>query len=346
MKKVFTLRPQSGAFSLQLPIVPIVFTLCLFLMMVVLMIVGLSLGSTWVSPLAILQYFIGIDVGANTFIIESLRLPRMLVALLAGAALGVSGLILQEMVRNPLASPDIIGITGGGAVAAVFFITTFSGVLPMSLLPLAAMLGSAIVSVLIYALAWKQGISPLRLVLIGIGINAAMSALTTLMIIFSPINSSSQAYVWMTGSVYGSSWSAVQQMFPWIGCAMILALLCARAVHVQQLGEDVAKSLGARIQWQRLGMITVSVILAGVAVAFAGGISFVGLMAPHIARFVIGRSFALLVPTAAIIGGTMVFVADVIGRTAFLPLDVPVGVLVSGIGAPFFLYLLYRNRKG
>ncbi|GAK14087.1 iron ABC transporter permease [Geomicrobium sp. JCM 19039] len=344
MKKVVNVRSSSGTLSLQLELKPWLMMMLLFCSMIVLMTIGLALGSTWVSPITIFQYVIGMDVGSATFIIESLRLPRMLVALFAGAALGVSGLILQEMVRNPLASPDIIGITGGGTLAAVFFITTLGGIVSLSWLPLAAMGGSAVVSLFIYMLAWKDGISPIRLILIGIGINALLSALTTLMIVFSPLNTSSQAYVWMTGSVYGASWTDVGQMFPWVIVCIPLALLLTRAMHVHQLGEEVATSLGARMQVQRFMMISISVLLAGVAVAFAGGISFVGLMAPHIARLLFGKSFAVLVPAAALIGGMMVFSADVIGRTAFLPLDVPVGVFVSAIGAPFFLYLLYRNR--
>ncbi|WP_018923987.1 FecCD family ABC transporter permease [Salsuginibacillus kocurii] len=324
---------------------PVAFIALLVLFLCFSMVIGLSVGSTWISPLEVLQHLFGAESINHAFTIDVLRLPRMVLALLVGASLGVAGLILQEMVRNPLAAPDIIGITSGASVAAVTYIALFSGVFSLGYLPLAAMAGAGLVSIMIYLLAWRNGVTPIRLVLIGIGVAAVMDALTTMMIVFSPINTTSQAYTWLTGSVYGTSWEDVTAMAPWVLIIMPLAFLCTRAVYVQQFGDDVAMSLGAKIQAQRFCMILISVGLAGLAVAYAGGVGFVGLMAPHIGRFFVGRSFAALVPVSALIGGWMVISADVIARTAFLPLDLPVGVLISGIGAPFFLYLLYRNRR-
>lgn len=344
MSKYITIRNRSQTISFLIEKKPFLVFALLMLIVSLTMVIGLSVGSTWIHPLSVIQHLVGYGSGEYDFIIGTLRLPRMILSLLVGAALGIAGLILQEMIRNPLASPDIIGITSGGSVAAVAFITFFGGVISISWLPLAAMVGAGTVSVLIYFLAWKKGVTPIRLILIGIGMAAAMNALTTMMIVFSPINTSSQAYTWLTGSVYGTTWDNVYAMLPWLLVLMPAVLLCTRAVHVQQLGDDVAAGLGARIQVQRFLMIFISVGLAGAAVAFAGGIGFVGLMAPHISRFLVGRSFGALVPVSALVGGWMVATADVVGRTAFLPLDLPVGVLVSGIGAPFFLYLLYRNR--
>ncbi|MBB6451070.1 iron complex transport system permease protein [Geomicrobium halophilum] len=342
MSKYITIRNRFASFRVEKKPLAVIAVLCIILFLS--MVLGLSIGSTWVSPFAVLQHLFGAGSGADAFIIDVLRLPRMVLALLVGASLGIAGLILQEMVRNPLASPDIIGITSGASVAAVAFIALFTGIISISVLPLVAMMGAGLVSLLIYLLAWKKGVTPIRLVLIGIGMAAAMDALTTMMIVFSPIRTASQAYTWLTGSVYGTTWEDVAAMAPWVLLLMPLAFLCMRAIHVQQLGDGIAVGLGAKIQWQRFLMILISVGLAGVAVAFAGGVGFVGLMAPHIGRFFVGRSFAALVPVSALIGGWMVVVADVIARTAFLPLDLPVGVLISGIGAPFFLYLLYRNR--
>ncbi|AXF57110.1 FecCD family ABC transporter permease [Salicibibacter kimchii] len=342
MSKYLTIRNRFVSFRLEKK--PLAIIAILFIILCFSMVIGLSFGSTWISPFAVLQHLFGSDSSGHAFIIDVLRLPRMVLALLVGASLGVAGLILQEMIRNPLASPDIIGITSGASVAAVAFIAWFSGIISISYLPVAAMMGAGVVSLLIYLLAWKRGVTPVRLVLIGIGMAAAMDALTTMMIVFSPIQTASQAYTWLTGSVYGTTWDDVAAMLPWVLLFMPLAYLCTRAIHVQQLGDGVAVGLGAKIQWQRFFMILISVGLAGVAVAFAGGVGFVGLMAPHIGRFFVGRSFAALVPVSALIGGWMVVVADVIARTAFLPLDLPVGVLISGIGAPFFIYLLYRNR--
>jgi len=304
---------------------------------------GLSLGSTAIPPWIVLEHLIGKGGEEHAFTIGTLRLPRMVLSMLAGVALGVSGLILQSMVRNPLASPDIIGVTGGASVAAVWFITYYSDV-SLDWLPFVAIAGAGLVSLLIYLLAWKKGVTPMRLVLIGIGVQALMSGLVTMMIVLSPTYSTSEAYIWLTGSVYGANWTHVASMLPWVLVFVPLSLALSRNVDVQVLGDDPATGLGSKVQVQRFVLLCVSVALAGSAVAFAGGIGFVGLIAPHIARKLIGRSFAALVPSTAIIGGTIVFVADVVARTAFLPSDLPVGVFVSGIGAPFFIYLLYRNR--
>jgi iron complex transport system permease protein len=343
MKNYRSIRNRSGTISFLLEKKAVMIFLVLVCLSLLLFIMGLSVGSTFISPIAIVQQLLGIGNGEHTFVIETLRLPRMILSLLVGMALGVSGLILQGIIRNPLASPDIIGITGGASVAAVFFITYFSEV-SLKWLPLIAIIGAGIVSLIIYLLAWKNGVTPIRLVLIGIGVQAAMGALVTMMIVLSPTYSTSEAYIWLTGSVYGANWENVYSMLPWVLIFVPLALLFSRAVNVQELGDQVALGVGSRVQLHRFALLFVSVALAGSAVAFAGGIGFVGLIAPHIARKLVGRSFGSLVPVSALIGGLIVVLADVVARTAFLPLDLPAGVFVSGIGAPFFIYLLYRNR--
>ncbi len=343
MKKHTTLRNRSGTVSFVIDHKSVVVLLLLFCLTLVLFLAGLSIGSTMIHPFTSLQHLFGMGSGEHAFAIETLRLPRMLLSLLAGMALGVSGLILQGIVRNPLASPDIIGITGGAAAAAVFFITFYSEA-SLKWIPIVAIAGAGAVSLLIYLLAWKKGVTPIRLVLIGIGVQASMSALITMMIVLSPTYSTSEAYIWLTGSVYGANWHDVYSMLPWVLIFIPLSMLLSRKVNVQELGDDVALGLGSKVQINRFVLLFVSVALAGSAVAFAGGIGFVGLIAPYIAKKIVGRSFDILVPVSALIGGIIVFAGDVVARTAFLPLDLPAGVFVSGIGAPFFIYLLYRNR--
>jgi iron complex transport system permease protein len=296
-----------------------------------------------INPLRVIRHLVGVGGNEYAFIIDTLRLPRIILSIFVGAALGVSGLILQGIIRNPLASPDIIGITGGASAAAVIYISYFS--FSIKWLPISAILGAGIVSLIIYLLSWKKGVKPLRLVLIGIGISATMKALTTLTIVLSPISTTVKAYTWLTGSVYGASWGDVYSMLPWVLIFIPLALFFSRTVNVQELGDKVAFGLGVKVQIHRFSLLFISVALAGSAVAFAGGIGFVGLIAPHIARKLVGRSFTGLVPVSAMTGGLIVVLADLIARTAFLPLDLPAGVFVSGIGAPFFIYLLYRNRN-
>ncbi len=306
--------------------------------------VSIGLGSRNTALPDVVRTLFGYGTAEQSLIVHTLRLPRALVAVLAGAALSVAGAILQGIIRNPMASPDIIGITGGATFAAVAFITYLGGAVSIKWLPAAAFAGAALISIVIYLLAWNRGVSPIRLVLIGVGISAVTGSLTMLMIVLSPVNAAGQAYVWMTGSVYGSSWGDVYSVLPWVLVLIPLALYLHRHLNVQELGDEVATGLGSPVQVHRFLLLTVSVALAGAAVAVAGAVGFVGLIAPHIARKLVGPSFDGLVPAAAMVGGLMVLLADTIGRTVFLPLDVPAGVFTAAVGAPYFIYLLYRSR--
>lgn len=318
--------------------------LVLMLLLMVSFVLGASLGSKWESPWQVLLTLVG-QGGDSAFVIGTLRLPRLVLAMLAGAGLSVAGAILQGVIRNPLASPDVLGMTGGASVAAVAFIAFFGGELSIRWLPLAAMFGAALVSGLIYALAWKDGLSPIRLVLIGIGISAGTSSLTMLMLSFSSITTASRAYIWLTGSVYGASWEQVLTLLPWTLIFIPLAMISARHLNVHELGEQVAAGVGAAVQRQRLGLLLITVALAGSAVALVGAVGFIGLLGPHIARRLVGPSYGGLLPAAALIGALLFLLADTVGRTLFQPLDIPAGVFTAAIGAPFFIMLLLRHRR-
>jgi len=279
------------------------------------------------------------------FVVETLRLPRALLALFVGVALGISGLILQSIIRNPLASPDIIGITSGASFGAVLFISLGTGIVSMNYLPFAAIAGGFMTAIIIYFLSWNKGVTPIRLVLIGIGIAAILKAGITFMLVYSDTYITSKAYIWLTGSLYAAKWSDVTSIFYWMLIPLPILLILGRTLNVSELGDDLATSVGINVQIQRLLFLLCSVILAGTAAAHAGGIEFVGLMAPHIARKFVGRSFVALIPLTACIGATLVLLADLIARTAFLPLDIPAGVFTAAIGAPFFIYLLFSNRN-
>lgn len=306
---------------------------------------GTSLGGDILSPLEVLRTILGLNAGEHDFVVLTLRLPRVLLSLLVGAALGMSGAILQGVIRNPLASPDVIGITGGAAVAAVGFVSLLGGALSIKLLPAFAVAGAITASLVIYALAWKEGVTPIRLVLIGIGISAITGAGTTFMLILSPFYTAGQAYIWLTGSVYGASWADVYTILPVIVLIVPPALWLARSLNAQAFGDDLAAGLGVAVQRHRLALLFCSVLLAGFAVSVAGTLGFVGLIAPHIARKLAGRMFGSVLLMSALLGALLVFSADLIGRTAFVPLDVPAGVFTAGVGAPFFLYLLFKNRN-
>ncbi len=313
-------------------------------------ITSIAIGDMKISPLSIIKVFFGGGTEMEQLVVTSFRLPRIIVALMVGISLAVAGGILQGMIRNPLASPDILGITGGAAVAVVGFLAFFSNTnnaLTVSIkwLPLAAFIGAGVIAILVYILAWKNGISPLRLVLIGIGVSALMQALTTLMMILGPIYRASQANIWITGTVHGSTWANVGILVPLTILLVILALVMTRNMNIQELGDDIATGVGSHVQWQRLIFMIISTALIGGSVAFAGGIGFVGLMAPHMARRLVGSSFGALLPVSALIGGILVMLADLVGRTLFSPLEIPAGVFTSAIGAPYFIYLLFRTRN-
>ncbi|WP_145049282.1 iron chelate uptake ABC transporter family permease subunit [Paenibacillus xylanexedens] len=345
MRKMLTFRTKKDAISLQMERKSLIVIIVLFMLSLVAAIVGTSIGSDYISPLHVLQTIFKLGTGDYDFVVLTLRLPRVLLSLLVGAALGMSGAILQGIIRNPLASPDVIGITGGAAVAAVGFVSILGGTISIKLLPLFAIIGALITALVIYVLAWKKGVTPIRLVLIGIGISAIMGAGTTFMLILSPFYTAGQAYIWLTGSIYGASWLDIQTILPVIFIVVPLALWFARSLNAQEFGDDVATGLGVTVQWHRSLLLLCSVLLAGIAVAVAGTIGFVGLIAPHIARKLVGRMFGSLLLVSGLVGALLVLSADLIARTAFLPLDVPAGVFTAGIGAPFFLYLLFKNRN-
>ena len=306
--------------------------------------INMMMGEYPIPPIDVWKTVFGVGTGEYDFVVQTLRLPRNLVAVLVGAALGLSGAILQGLARNPLASPGVVGITGGANLAAVAIITLFPSS-PLWALPAAAFGGALAAAVVTYLLAWKDGTSPIRLVLVGIGIASITAALTTLIITHARILVVSQAMVWMTGSVYARSWEHLRPLAPWLLLFVPLALALARHLDALQLGDEVARGLGSRVEANRAVLILTSVALAGAAVATAGAIGFVGLMAPHIARRLVGPTSASLLPTAALVGALLVTFADMLGRTVFAPIEIPAGVITALVGAPYFIYLLYQSRN-
>ncbi|GAB0168269.1 iron ABC transporter permease [Lysinibacillus sp. CTST325] len=309
-----------------------------------------SFGESFINPIKVLQVLIGKGSEFDQLIIVDFRMPRIFIAAFAGMALAVAGAILQGIIKNPLASPDIIGISAGGGAAVVGFLAMFSDsnhslTVSIEWLPLAGFIGATIVGLIVYVFAWKDGVTPTRLVLIGIGVSAFMQAITTMLMIIGPIYQASEANKWITGSVKSADWSQVQIVVPLILILLLITFFITRQLNVQELGDDTAASLGQSVQKTRLFLLLLSASLVASAISFAGAIGFVGLMAPHIARRIVGPSFGVLIPTSAAIGALLVMVADIIGRTAFNPLEVPAGVFTAAIGAPYFIYLLFRNPR-
>ncbi|MGG1650934.1 FecCD family ABC transporter permease [Paenibacillus sp. NRS-1783] len=344
-KHYVTLRSRNGRFHIQLEKKALWMMCGLALALLIMGVMSVGWGDTYVHPWEVLRAIWGRGSGDYDFILYRLRFPRALTGVLVGAALGIAGAVLQGIIRNPLASPDILGITGGASVAAVTFIAYGGAVMSIQWLPVAAVAGALVVSLLVYILAWKDGVTPIRLVLVGIGLASAMSSITTLMLVISSSFTAGKAYIWLTGSVYGASWNNVYTMLIAVVICTPLVLYFSRSLNTQELGDDVATGLGVEVQRHRVMLLLLSVILAGTAVAVAGAIGFVGLIAPHIARRWVGRSMGSLTLVSALVGGLLVYLADLLARTAFYPIDIPAGIFTAGVGAPFFLYLLLQRRN-
>ncbi|UTR15443.1 iron ABC transporter permease [Salipaludibacillus sp. LMS25] len=277
----------------------------------------------------------------NQTIIMDIRLPRILIGYLVGACLAVAGALLQGVMRNPLADPGIIGVTaGGGFVATITMLA-----LPQFsyLLPLTAFIGAFITSMLIYFLAWDKGASPLKIILAGVAINALIGAgQNGLMVIYSDRVQS--VIPWLSGGLNGRSWYHLEFMAPYAVGGLALALFAIKPANILQLGDDSAKLLGQKVELQRFLLISLAAFLAGAAVSVAGLIGFVGLVVPHAIRLLMGEDYRYLLPLSACGGAILVVFADTIARSWFDPIELPVGILLAALGAPFFLYLLKKRR--
>lgn len=302
---------------------------------------SVSVGDFPVPLADVLPAIFGFGGPDSDFIVRTLRLPRALTAVLVGCAFGLSGAIFQSLARNPLASPDIIGITAGASAAAVFVIVLVGG--SYAFVSMAAFLGALATAITIYFLAYKRGVSSYRLVLVGIGVGAVLSACTSYLLTRAEIFDAQRATVWLTGSLNGRSWQHVRPLAVAMCVLVPAVLLSARSLGLLQLGDDTAKGLGVPVERTRAVLVVIAVGLAAVATAAAGPIAFVAFVSAPIARRLV-RSPLTLVP-AALVGALLVLSADLVGRRAFAPTELPVGVLTGLVGAPYLVWLLARANK-
>lgn len=320
----------------------------LFLMPSVALLASLVLGDQTVS-LRDLQSVLTRSASADPLvemIVLDLRLPRALLALLVGAALAVAGAIAQAVMRNPLAEPGIIGINAGAALAATVLIVALDQA-PISLLPVAGFTGASMMAAAIYMLSWRNGgTSSLRIILIGIGLSSLASAATTSLTALGQMRDVQRAMIWLAGSVYHADWTGVGLLAIWLVAPMALTIMASRELDLIRFDGNAAQSLGQRVNLVRALMILLCTLISGAAVAAAGLIGFVGLVAPHMARRIVGPSHAKLIPASASIGATLLMGADLIGRTLIAPAQLPAGIVTALIGAPFFAYLLRGRRHG
>jgi iron complex transport system permease protein len=307
------------------------------------LVLTVGVGEFAISPPDVVRALLGLGEVRHEFVVTELRLPRALVAFAVGTALATSGAILQGLTRNPLAAPEIVGVTAGANVAAVIVIVALPDT-PIAFLPAAAFAGALAATALVYALAWRRGSSPVRVVLIGVGLTAVGYAIVNAVVSsVDEVIHASQLVVFTAGSVFGKGWKELATLGPLLLVLLPLAFAASRTLDALRFGDGVAGSLGARVERDRLALLALAAALAAAAVGTAGPVSFVGLMAPHIARRLVGAAHAAVIPVAAVAGGTIVIVADALARTLFAPVDIPVGVMTAVVGAPYFVYLLYRT---
>lgn len=273
-------------------------------------------------------------------ILENIRLPRTIVAVLVGVNLSLSGAILQAVMKNPLADPHIIGISSGAGLFGIFVMMIFGDA--GALVTPAAFVGAMSAAALIYLLAWKDGIRPIRVILAGVAVSAFLGAgISALLIFYS--DRVHGALLWMVGGLSARSWSHVEILLPYSIAGTLAAFLSARHLNVLQLGDEVATGLGLRVNVVRTILTAIAALLAASAVCVAGLLGFVGLIVPHTARLIFGSDYRILLPSAALLGAAVVTVSDTVARTVFAPTELPVGIFMAMLGAPFFLFLLRRE---
>ncbi|MGG1290617.1 iron ABC transporter permease [Bacillus smithii] len=312
--------------------------------------ISLQLGSFSIKPLEVVQTFLGQGTRKQEIVLFSMRLPRIVMAILVGTALAVSGAILQSITKNDLADPGIMGISSGAALAVVMYIyfmngNVYDGVSNLTIwtMPVVAFFGSILGAVLIYLFAWKKGVNPTRLILIGIGINSAFQSLMIIFQLRFTTQEFNRVMVWISGSIWGTSWIYVITILPWIIVFLFFAIYKARFLDVFLLGDPLSIGLGVQVEKVRRILILFAVALAGVATSVAGTISFLGLISPHIARKLVGPKHKLLLPVSALVGTLLLLISDTIARNIVAPAEIPVGIVVSIIGVPYFLYLMVKE---
>ncbi len=304
---------------------------------------SISVGDFPIPIRDVVSTLLGGGTSSSEFIVGTLRLPRVLTGAMVGAAFGVSGAIFQSLARNPLGSPDVIGFTSGSALGAVLVIVVAdsAGSLAVSA---GAVGGGLLTALVVFLCAWKRGVQTHRLVLVGLGVGYALTALTDYMLTRANISDAQRAVVWLTGSLNGRGWEHVRPVGVGLLLLLPLSMWMARSLRLLELGDDAAAALGVRLGRTRFGLVVVGVGLAALATASAGPVAFVALMTPPIARRLVRAPGITIVPTA-LVGALLVVSADLVARRVFAPLELPVGIATAVLGAPYLLWLLTSETR-
>lgn len=311
------------------------------LLLAVLFFAAVNIGSLKVSFVDLMKgLFIKYD--NNVAVIYNLRFPRIIISMLAGSAIAVSGVLFQSVLKNPLADPGIIGISSGAGFAAVL-LTTFLPSL-FFFTPLFAFLGGVLAFFLVYGLSWKGGLSPLRIILVGVAVNAMFTGFSSALNSMSGGNVSGVAAI-VNGNITMKTWSDVHTLVPYVIVGLTLAILFSGTCNLLSLEDKTARSLGVNVNVMRIMISIIAVLLAAISTAIAGAISFLGLIVPHIGRILVGSNHKVLIPFSIVSGAFTFLLADTIGRTIASPYEVSAAIIMNVIGGPFFIILLRRSKK-
>jgi iron complex transport system permease protein len=336
------LRRRGGAVSVRVSRRSLAVCAGLLLLALAVSVLLIGTGDYRVAPLDVLRALAGGGDPGERFVVRELRLPRVVVALLVGAALGMAGAAFQTVSRNPLGSPDVIGFGQGSAAGALVVIVLFGG--SAYQIAAGAVVGGLLTGLAVYALAWKRGVQGYRLVLVGIGVSAVMSAVNSYLLVRADLVDATRAVVWLTGSLDGRDWDQVRPLLA--VCAVLMPVLLGqgRALRVTEMGDDTAYALGVRVERVRLVTVICAVLLTASATAAAGPIVFVALTAPQVARRLTGAPGVSLLP-AALTGSALLVTADLAAQRAFGSGQVPVGVATAVLGGGYLLWLLVAERR-
>lgn len=317
--------------------------ICLMLTVLLLgmMLLALSLGSAGYSVQEIIKGLLSEESSDVYVVVYNLRLPRVIMAIEVGASLAVSGALLQAVMRNPLADPGIIGVSAGAATAATTILLIYPTLL--SLVPFFAFSGAVFACILIYVLAWREGVDPVRLILSGVAINTVLGAYNAFLQMLNSDNLSG-VLAFMNGSLSGVTWERIYVITAYASLGLLFSAGCAKSANILQLGDEMAEGLGIDVDRVRLFLSAVGAFLAAATVAVAGMIGFLGLVVPHICRMIVGSDYKLLIPVSALLGALLLLAADTLGRTLINGMEIPVGIVMAATGGPFFLYML--RKKG
>jgi iron complex transport system permease protein len=307
-------------------------------------VLSFTIGANPLSPQAVWTTLQGGGTPDTDYIMFDLRIPRTVTGLVAGAALGVAGALIQAFTRNPLADPGILGVNAGAALAVALGVT-FLGLRDVSQFVWLAFLGALLVTVVVYLIgsSGRGSADPLRLTLAGVALGAVLAGITTGLSLSDP-DAFDSMRSWNAGSLLGRGFDVILPVLPFVAAGLVLALLLAPGLNAIGLGEDVARAQGANVAGIRVGVIAAVTLLAGAATALAGPISFIGLMVPHVIRWTFGVDQRLILPLSAVLAPVILLLADVLGRIIIAPAEVPVGIVAAFVGAPLLIVLARRRR--